>query len=153
MLTECDEWLEWSVWPHSCLLYGFPASSLTWHISLPGTSAKRNAHTRLHIHAHIHAHAPPCSLSLFLGRMHADTHICHLHGDSRGIGLWWEIYTSDRWALLGLTRTESRVAAEEDERRVGGMGTCSQARMEWLMQWNHYFDYTGVVDLASRSWR
>lgn len=124
VLAECDVWLEWSVWPHSCLLCGFPAYNLTWHILLPGSSEQRNAPTHLHVHIHarIHAHTPPCSVSLFLGCMHADTHICHLHGDSRGIGLWWEIYTSDRWALLGLTGTERRVAGEEEEMKVGGVG-------------------------------
>lgn len=63
----------------------FPASILTWHISLPGTSEQRNTPTRFHVHIHAHT-PPPCSLSLFPGCTHAETHICHLHGDSRGIG-------------------------------------------------------------------
>lgn len=63
----------------------FSASSLTRHFSLPGTNEQGNAPA--HMLACTHSRSRPSLQSVPVPGLHACTHICHLRGDSSGIGL------------------------------------------------------------------
>lgn len=63
----------------------FSASNLTRHFSLPGTNEQGNAPA--HMLACTRSYSRPSLQSVLVPGLHACTHICHLRGDSSGIGL------------------------------------------------------------------